>query len=237
MFKYLTLPSMKTITFEDVVDYQKGDGNFTYHNEESNYVFRIFDDFTCGALNTDTIKNLMGGEEFQTRVLRDTKQIYPVPLVLLFNTKEFRNFVYSFGSDDWLEKNCSIYPPVDFKEFRSLGNEYVIPSWKEPIFKMDDRGNLTDDDFLLTSVLGISSEELEMILSTKYMEGYPNYVKIQKTMMQKRAEKSPVVTQVPIPIRAVQPMEEVHQSNEMEVEVAPPEDMGFIQTGYSQQYI
>ncbi|ELP91190.1 hypothetical protein EIN_150570 [Entamoeba invadens IP1] len=235
LFKYLMFPEMK-IPFESLVDYQKGDGNFTYYSEEADYVMRVFDDFTSNGVNSGTIKNLMGGEEFKSRVLRDVKNVYPVPFVLLFNPEEFRNFVHEFNSDKWLEENCTIFPKFNFNDFRIKGIRYEIPYWKDKIYDERSIERVTEYDFLMTSVLGLSGDELENIIEDVTMEGYPNYVKIQKAIT-KEKDESQVVTQVPIPIRTVQPMEEVHQSNEMEVEVAPPEDMGFIQTGYSQQYI
>ncbi|ELP87546.1 hypothetical protein EIN_325970 [Entamoeba invadens IP1] len=230
MLKYLKLPELSR-NFEEVVDMQKADANFTYYRRESKYLLRVFDDLTLGSMKAEAVKNLMGCDSFELRVLRDTKTIYPCPLVLIFNPNAFKNFVYDFGDLAWLEKNCMVYPQVDFEKLRNPST-YDVPSYKELLYENVNGNELMDEDYLFTSALGCTSEELEQSMQSN--PGFPCYYNVQKCFSERKKQ---VVTQVPIPIRPVQQMEEVHQSNEMEVEVPPQEDMGFIQTGYSQQYI
>ncbi|ELP87557.1 hypothetical protein EIN_326180 [Entamoeba invadens IP1] len=235
MMKCLTVPPLH-IPEEKLIDYHQNDINFgTYEDSQSDFLIRILDDPTFDGLPIEKMKGLMGSCSFSTsiRVLYGFRKVWPCPTVILFNPDSFRNFIIRFGDLDWLIANVEIYPSVNVFEVKQNA-KYKINQFEEEVF--DKKGEIIeikDENYLLTNALNCSREELEMAIKSN--DSFPCFYNVQKYFSNRNKQ---VVTQVPIPIRpTAQPMEEVHQSNEMEVEVAPPEDMGFIQTGYSQQYI
>ncbi|ELP86385.1 hypothetical protein EIN_004320 [Entamoeba invadens IP1] len=216
----MLIPIIENIRYDEVIDYQQGDVNFGSYDEDSNYLLRVFDDPTFDGIPVDKTKGLMGSvtKEVLIRVLFGIRKEIPV----------------SVDDIDWLVKNTTIYPKMDVNKIKNSDKKCEIPVFTEAVYdKNSPFKRLEDSDYLLTGALECSRDELKAVLLKD--KEIPSFYNLQKWVSERNKQ---VTTQVPIPIRpTVQPMEEVHQSNEMEVEVPHPEDTGFIQTGYSQQYI